>query len=66
MKTKDFDKEEIAEFLKQLSKLTRRYKIKIGGCGCCVSPYVCRVKGEGKYDISETWDELHWVETHEL
>ena len=26
------------EFLKELTKLTHKYRISIGGCGCCGSP----------------------------
>lgn len=32
------DKKEI--FLKELSELTKKYEIAIGGCGCCGSPYL--------------------------
>jgi hypothetical protein len=27
-------------FLAQLTELTKRYRIKVGGCGCCGSPYL--------------------------
>lgn len=26
-------------FLKELSKLSKKHKVYIGGCGCCNSPY---------------------------
>lgn len=28
------------EFIKELSALSNKYKIKIGSCGCCDSPYL--------------------------
>ena len=30
----------VENFLKELSDLTKKYNIVIGGCGCCVSPYL--------------------------
>jgi len=30
----------VEQFLQELSALTRKYKIEIGGCGCCDSPYL--------------------------
>ena len=38
------------EFLVELSKLTKKYDIEIGGCGCCDSPYLTNTKT--KEDIS--------------
>lgn len=32
--------EQIRLFLEDLSKLTRKHGIKIGGCGCCGSPFL--------------------------
>lgn len=34
------DEEKVKEFLKELTELTNRYEIRIGGCGCCGSPYL--------------------------
>lgn len=28
------------EFLKELGELTKKYKLYIGGCGCCSSPFI--------------------------
>ncbi|MCR6116654.1 hypothetical protein HXA31_20205 [Salipaludibacillus agaradhaerens] len=28
------------QFLKELSELSRKHKMYIGGCGCCGSPFV--------------------------
>lgn len=30
----------LGNFLKELSDLTKKYNISIGGCGCCGSPYL--------------------------
>ena len=34
------DKEKLNEFLEELSKLSSKYGLVIGGCGCCGSPWV--------------------------
>ena len=34
------------EFLKELTKLSRKYNIGIGGCGCCGSPFLYNIKTE--------------------
>ena len=31
-------------FLAELTELTRKHRIVIGGCGCCGSPFVTRIK----------------------
>lgn len=33
-------RERIEKFLKELSCLSKKYDLVIGGCGCCGSPYV--------------------------
>lgn len=33
-------KSRLDKFLKELAKLTQKYEIEIGGCGCCGSPYL--------------------------
>lgn len=30
----------LEEFLKELSELTQKYELEIGGCGCCGSPWI--------------------------
>jgi hypothetical protein len=42
-----------AEFVAELSELSRKYKIWIGGCGCCQSPFV---ESEGSEHMSEPED----------
>ncbi len=34
------NEQRVAEFLDELSALTRKHKIVIGGCGCCGSPFL--------------------------
>ena len=33
-------KSKLDKFLEELSVLTKKYGIEIGGCGCCGSPYL--------------------------
>lgn len=41
-------------FLKDLTKLTLKHKVVIGGCGCCGSPYLSHSQGKtGKYENSD-------------
>ena len=35
--------ENINNFLKELEQLTNKYGLYIGGCGCCNSPYICKI-----------------------
>lgn len=30
------------QFLEEFSALSRKYKIRVGGCGCCGSPWIER------------------------
>jgi Fe-S oxidoreductase len=51
-----------AEFVKALNKLTKKYGVAIGGCGCCGSPYLHETNAkEGEYLLSGG-DDLRWVE----
>lgn len=51
--------ERLNAFLKELGELTKKYKIEIGGCGCCGSPWLLdkeeykEVENAG-YDINYT------------
>jgi hypothetical protein len=47
----------LKEFLKELSDLTLKYDITIGGCGCCGSPYLSQGHGE---DFHYAGDCLDW------
>lgn len=57
---KDVAPDKVAAFLKELSALTRRYKIGIAGCGCCGSPFLTFVRDtKGRaYAVSELDDGL--------
>lgn len=40
------------EFLVELSALSRKYRIKVDGCGCCGSPFLTEIGGKlgfGRY-----------------
>jgi len=42
----------VEEFLDELTKLTYKCGIKIAGCGCCGSPYLCPINKEEKFKYS--------------
>jgi hypothetical protein len=48
---------ELNKFLKELTELTKRYDIGIGGCGCCGSPYIIDLKGGTLIGEHLSWDE---------
>ena len=51
----------VKEFVRELSKLSRRHKISIGGCGCCGSPFLSPMgKDDGRYEVTKDFDGLHW------
>lgn len=52
-----------SQFLKELSALSRKHKITVGGCGCCGSPWLhhdSKLRG-GKYEIDEMSDKLVFI-----
>jgi hypothetical protein len=55
-------------FLTELTQLTKKYKITIGACGCCSSPWLFSEPElkDGKYTTAkfhhELTDELKWQE----
>lgn len=56
------------EFLKKLGELTREFGIKIGGCGCCGSPFANSLENEEygpeyRYVADENCDGLMWKKT---
>jgi len=40
--------DELNAFLADLSELTRKHGIRIGGCGCCGSPWACALEPDGR------------------
>lgn len=51
--------DQIKLFLKELSRLSKKHHIYIGGCGCCGSPYLIASEGyvfKDGYDISDYED----------
>lgn len=61
-------KKEIQDFLKELTELTKKHGIYIGGCGCCGSPYLgptdktteCDINSEDITIDGLCYDELTW------
>ena len=52
------------EFLLELTALTRKHGISIGGCGCCGSPSLEKADVSDEragYKIEEGWEILAWV-----
>lgn len=47
-------KEDVEKFLDELTELTRRYKITIGACGCCESPFLLDESRDGRYQVCIT------------
>lgn len=47
-------------FLKELTELTQKHGLKIGGCGDCGSPWVCDIKERGSNQI----DHLYYCPSH--
>ena len=67
-------KEEINAFLKDLSEVSRKHGMHIGGCGCCGSPFIKffdntdeqRWRPQRRDDpigyVIDGYDELRWNE----
>ena len=49
-------------FLNELSELTRKYGIKIDGCGCCGSPWIEDIRTGNTVDSLEYDDEKQQYE----
>lgn len=59
----ELQKDQIAAFLQELTALTRKHKIAIGGCGCCGSPFLCGTELlNGLYEVyGPNGDNLEYV-----
>ncbi len=57
-------------FLRELTELTKKHKIVIGGCGCCGSPFILELEPAnegGHYELggqgdrsTDSDDDLKW------
>ena len=57
-------KKKCKEFLAELAELTKKYGIRINGCGCCGSPWL---EDDNYMQYGETldWDKEHQIYTIE-
>ena len=46
----------ITDFLQELAKLTDKYGIEVGGCGCCGSPWLDDTKNRNCLGEELTYD----------
>ena len=56
------------DFLRELAALSRKYLIRIDGCGCCSSPFLVHVAGDigpGAYIVDEHGGNLEFEEGEE-
>lgn len=55
------------DFLRELAALSRKYRIRIDGCGCCSSPFLVHVAGEisGTYIVDQHGGNLELEEDEE-
>ena len=55
------------QFLAELTELTKKHGIAIGGCGCCGSPWITSDVDVGDdqsgYCVDEYGDNLTWIES---
>jgi len=59
-------RQDVANFLAELTHLSRKYKIAVCGCGCCDSPYLNDDDTASVYGLYPgdriTYEETHHVE----
>lgn len=66
MKLSGLTQDQVDQFLKELTELTIKHKVQIGGCGCCGSPYLGSPEEEGEYKVDpESFDWLGWKDKPE-
>lgn len=59
---------EVDAFVRELTELSRKHGIAIGGCGCCDSPYLYKLlPGQMKraYRHAEAGQEIAWKDPSE-
>jgi hypothetical protein len=57
--------DDVKAFLAELSQLSNKYGVGIGGCGCCGSPFLVKHhKGSscGGYEVSDDEGKLVWIQ----
>ena len=52
--------EDVKRFLDELTQLTLKHKIAIGGCGCCNSPWLEFTETKEEFDPPHYSDKLIW------
>lgn len=64
------DKERMEAFIRDLTEITRKHGVAIGGCGCCGSPYLddeASVHQEAGYAFLDGWNtHLCWIHPKHL
>lgn len=55
------------EFLRELTKLSKKHGVAIDGCGCCGSPFISErtIGGAEKYTVDDSGDRLSLREVSE-
>ena len=54
------DKDDLKNFTTELQVLCEKYNIRIGGCGCCDSPWLVSFEGHRVYiDVAEQDDGIY-------
>jgi hypothetical protein len=60
-RTPEQEAEDVKKFLKELTNLSKKYKISISGCGCCGSPYLntkVKIRNDDRYVVDTNLDHL--------
>lgn len=49
-------------FVKELTELSKKYKIIIGGCGCCGSPFLSEMENENGQYYKVRGKDIDWLD----